>query len=341
VKPPAAGDHSEAVALHQRRTREFEAPRHGTVGGIELVPFTRHLSSPIDVRELIYLTVVADMGNFARAAKALRIDASSVSRRLTNLEDELGLALFERSRKGAQLTSGGRAMLRRAQRVLAELDAMRRIGASSGSAEVGEIHLGVRTPPVGEPLRGLLMSWRKAHPGVMLTVADLNERDMAMALNERRLDVALIASHTVCTRAATLPIYRERLVLALPVGHHLAECGPLRWASLIEETILVQGWDGSQAQREFFASLLGSGAKFHAHGASEHTVFALVGAGFGITLTPQSQAEATFPGVVFKPIDEPNAWVQFDLAWMPEAEDPAAGRFIAFIRDEARSRRLL
>lgn len=342
VNPAATvGDHGEAVALKEQGEPALEERGPSLVRGTELALFTQHLSSPIEVRELIYLVVVADTGNFARAAKTLRIDTSSVSRRLTKLEDELGLALFERSRTGARLTSGGRAMLRRARRVLAELDAMRRVGARSGSAEVGEIHLGVRTSPVGEPLRSLLMSWRQAHPDVILTVADLNERDMAMALNERRLDVALIASHTVCTQAATLPVYRERLVLALPIGHHLAGCGPLRWASLSEETILVQGWDGSQTQREFFASFLGSGAKFHAHGASEHTVFALVGAGFGITLTPQSQSEATFPGVVFKPIDEPNAWVQFDLAWMPDAEDPAAGRFIAFIRDEARSRRLL
>ena len=53
-----------------------------------------------------------------------------------------------------------------------------------------------------------------------------------------------------------------------------------------------------------------------------------------------SQAEVVFPGVVYRPIREEDAWVQVELLGCPEAEDPAVGRFVAFMRDEARSRRL-
>ena len=68
---------------------------------------------------------------------------------------------------------------------------------------------------------------------------------------------------------------------------------------------------------------------------------ALVGAGFGITLATESQSEVTFPGVVYKPIAEDDAWLQVELAWLPTSEDAAVGRFVAFMRDEARSRNLL
>ena len=86
---------------------------------------------------------------------------------------------------------------------------------------------------------------------------------------------------------------------------------------------------------------LGDGVKFSSHPASKQSVMALVGAGFGITLAAQSQAEVMFPGVVYKPIVEEDAWVQVELAWRPTSEDAAVGRFVAFMRDEARSRRLL
>jgi DNA-binding transcriptional LysR family regulator len=86
---------------------------------------------------------------------------------------------------------------------------------------------------------------------------------------------------------------------------------------------------------------LGDGVKFSSHPASKESVMALVGAGFGITLVVKGQAEVVFPGVVYKPILEQNAWVQVELAWRPTAEDAAVGRFVAFMRDEARSRRLL
>lgn len=62
--------------------------------------------------------------------------------------------------------------------------------------------------------------------------------------------------------------------------------------------------------------------------------------GFGITLASRSQLEVSFPGVVYRPLREENAWVQVELVWSPEAEDPVVGRFVAFMRDEARLRRL-
>ena len=107
------------------------------------------------------------------------------------------------------------------------------------------------------------------------------------------------------------------------------------------QTLLTQGWDYSHSARDFYASLLGDGVKFSSHPASKQSVMALVGAGFGITLAAQSQAEVVFPGVVYKPILEEDAWVQVELAWRPTSEDAAVGRFVAFMRDEARSRRLL
>jgi DNA-binding transcriptional LysR family regulator len=180
--------------------------------------------------------------------------------------------------------------------------------------------------------------WREGSPEVLLQITELADRDIAAALEERRLDVALVPSFTLWPHAAALPVYRERIVAVLPLGHRLADRGALDWASLRDETILVQGWDESQAQREFYASLLGSGTRFEAHAASKQSVIALVEAGYGITLAAESQSEVKFPKVVFRPVIEPNAWFRVDLAWMPEAENPAVGRFIAFMRDEARSR---
>jgi DNA-binding transcriptional LysR family regulator len=107
------------------------------------------------------------------------------------------------------------------------------------------------------------------------------------------------------------------------------------------ETVLVQGWEESQAEREFLAPLLGGGVNFQSHAASRQSIMALVGAGFGITIVAEGQTQAGFPGVAFRPIDAPNARVQVDLAWPPESEEPVVGRFVAFMRDAARSRRLL
>lgn len=295
----------------------------------------------MEIRDLTYLVASATAGNFTRAAKSLGLNASTVSRRIGELEDELGLALFERGRGGVRLTAGGAAVVLHGRRAIAEIDAIRCAGSRNGTGGAGEVRLGVQMPPIGEPLRGLLTEWHEKHPDVVLTISEMNERDIAAALEGRRLDVALMTKHTLWPRAVTAPIYRERILAALPHGHCLAARENLDWSSLRDEIFLVQGWDESQSAREFYASFLSSGARFQAHAASKQSVFALVAASFGVTLATKSQSEAVFPGVVFRTIAEPDAWVQVELAWLPDTEGAAVGRFVAFMRDEAQSRQLL
>jgi DNA-binding transcriptional LysR family regulator len=300
-----------------------------------------HRIAGMKLRDLEYLTAAAAEGNFSRAARRLGISTSTIGRRIGRLEDELGLALFERSSKGIRLTAGGQAVLRCARRALAELDAVKLAGKQNGTGAVGEVRLGVRVPPLGERLRGLLAAWRQSCSDVLLTVAEMNERDLAIALAERRLDAALAPARMVPHRAAAIPVCRERLLAAVPSGHRLARRTALGWPELSRQTILVQGWDECQAERDLLSPMLGAGAAFHSHAASRQSLLALVAAGFGIAVVTESQAETAVPGVAVRPIDEPDAVLQLELAWMPEAEEPAVGRFIAFIRDEARSRRLL
>jgi DNA-binding transcriptional LysR family regulator len=294
----------------------------------------------MEIRDLMYLEASAAAGNFTRAAKSLGINSSTISRRVGRFEDELGLALFERGHAGVRLTSGGKAVLPHIRRALAELDAIRYAGDQNGNGLVGQIHLAVRMPPIGEPLRSLLFGWREKHQEVVLSIAEMNEREIQTAMQERRIDVGLMTSHTLWPDAVTAPLYRERVVAAIPREHPLSNQETLGWESLRKETFLVQGWDNSHSARELYASFMGSGVHFHTHAGSKQCVFALVGAGFGITLATTSQSEVVFPGVVYRPIREENAWVQVELVWCPDAEDPAVGRFVAFMRDEARSRRL-
>jgi DNA-binding transcriptional LysR family regulator len=293
------------------------------------------------LRDLEYLVASATAGNFSRAARALGINTSTISRQVGRFEDELGLAVFERRHGGIRLTTGGKAVLLHARRAVAELEAIKFAGKQNGVGAVGEVRLGVRTPPIGEILRELLIGWRQNCANVVLSVSEMNERDLAIALDERQLDVVFAPSHMLPTRVARMPVYRERLIAALPTDHALVgHQKMLAWPALSGETILVQGWQESQAEREFLAALLGGETFFRSYAASRQSILALVAAGFGIAIVTESQAATGFPGVAFQALNEPDAILQLDLAWLPEAEEPAVGRFVAFIRDAARSRRL-
>jgi DNA-binding transcriptional LysR family regulator len=298
-------------------------------------------NSTIDFESLRYLLVSSEIGKLGRAAEVLGVEASTLSRRLAQVEDELGVTLFERGHFGIRLTTAGKAVMVHVRRLLADLEAVKMSGHCNGSGNVGQIRLGVRMPPIGEPIQSLLSSWHERYPQVDFELHEMNERDILTALEERRLDVAFMTEHTLWPHAVAEPIYRERLLAALPTGHALAARKTLKWDLLRDETFLVQGWEESQTAREFFASLLGSGVRFRTHAASKQSILALVGAGFGVTLVTHSQSHVRFPSVVFRQILEDNARVTVDLVWVPESEAAVVGRFVAFMRDEARSRPLL
>lgn len=294
------------------------------------------------LRDLEYLVASAAAGNFTRAAKSLGLSTSTISRRMAQLEDELGLALFERGYSGIRLTAGGKAVLMHARRAVAELDAVKFAGKLNGIGAVGELRLGVRMSPIGVAIGALLREWRKNCGNVALTVSEMNERDLAVALDEHRLDVLLAPDVMLPPRAASLPVYRERLFAAVPEDHVLAERSPpVTWYALSGETILVQGWDECQAERDFLGSLLDGRASVRSHAASRQSILALVAAGFGIAIVTESQAAAGFTGTVFRPIGGPDAMLETVLAWLPETEEPAVGRFVAFMRDAVRSRGLV
>ena len=294
----------------------------------------------MELVDLRYLSIAVETGSLSGAAQSLGIKASTISRRIVRLEDELGVTILERGSFGVRLTAAGRDLLARVRFALEALDAIARAGKSSGAGRTGRLRLGVRMPPIGQPLQPLLAAWHTQHPEVALTLHELNDNEIFVALAESALDAAFVTARTVRRSANAIPIYREPLVAALPQGHKLASHDFLAWELLRDQIVLTQGWDGSHAAREFYASFLGDSVKFSSHPASKQSVMALVGAGFGLTLATKSQAEVPFPGVVYKPIREDNAWLQVELAWLPRKEDAAVGRFVAFMRDEARSRNL-
>jgi DNA-binding transcriptional LysR family regulator len=217
--------------------------------------------STIDFEALRYLLATAETGALRRAARLLGIDTGSLSKRIQRVEDELGLAVFERGHEGVRPTLGGEVILVHARRVIAEFATLMTSAKQNAQGSVGRIRIGTRLPSVGQPLQSMLASWRKQFPEVQLFVSELNERDIPTGLEQRRLDVALMTQHTLWPRAAWQPMYHERLLVALPRDHVLERQRTVGWDQLREETLLVQGWDESQSARELYASFLGSGAR--------------------------------------------------------------------------------
>jgi DNA-binding transcriptional LysR family regulator len=293
----------------------------------------------MEIQGLRYLVCVDEAGSFAAAARALNLHTSTLSRHVFAIEEELGTTIFEREHSGVRLTSSGREVLVYVRQALADLDALAKIGRSSGIGRRGRVRLGVQIPPIGRAIGDLLSRWHSFYSDVELSLYELPDSDLCKAARSRRLDAILIAEHAISPELVSEPMFCERLFAGVPIHSPFSSETSISLSDLAREIVLVQDWPQSHVTRAFYGELFGHATQFRTHAVSKQTILALVSAGYGITLATESQAAAGFRGVAFIPIADKNSTINVMLAWTPQSEDPAIGRFIAFMRDEARSLR--
>ena len=103
----------------------------------------------MELRDLEFITRLAEFGHFGRAARDLGVDVSTLSRHIAAIEDDLGLALFERSRGGVRVTAPAREIILLAQRALGDVQAIREQAAQSGAALCGRLRLATERSTLG------------------------------------------------------------------------------------------------------------------------------------------------------------------------------------------------
>lgn len=283
---------------------------------------------------------VAEARSIGRAAARLGVGQPALSRRIQDLEDQVGVTLFERHPRGVRLTTAGEAFLGDARRLLDEAERVLERAGRFGRAELGALAIGLFPPAADGPLHGLIAGFRAAAPGVTVTCVEAACEELFGCLEAGRLDAVFAAADPpdVPERFAALGLWTERLVAALPAGHPLEERTGLGWADLDAEPLVLRSWEVTRPVQALLARRR-SGRRRPA--ATEHRVgrdslLALVAAGYGVTIVPEAAAALAWPGVAFVPIAEPDAVVPVSLAWRPDDGNPVLRRFLSHVRRHRR-----
>ena len=176
------------------------------------------------LRQLQYFVAVAEQGAVSRAARSLSISQSSVTEAIQELEQDLGVALFERHARGLSVTHQGHRFLRHATKILASVGDARRSFSVQSAAPGEALHLGVTSLVAGYVLSDLLARYRRAWPTVQVSAMEDNGEYLEHLLIGGELDVAVMVVSNLRERMALqteiLEISPYRLWL--PGGHALA-----------------------------------------------------------------------------------------------------------------------
>ncbi|MGH6798801.1 MAG: LysR substrate-binding domain-containing protein [Roseiarcus sp.] len=243
----------------------------------------------MNLRDLRYILKVAELKHFGRAAAACCVSQPTLSGQILKLEEELGVAIFERVGKSLTTTAAGELILAHARRAIAAADELTACAKASRDPMLGAVRLGVIPTLAPYLMPFVLPRARRAMPKTPLAlVEDLTARLIEPVL-QGELDAALIASDPETDALEVTPLFDEPFFLILPDDHPLAN-GAVVDASEIDPHQLLLLADGhclrDQAIELCQHPQRGEGDMADMRATSLQTLLHMAAAGYGITLMP-------------------------------------------------------
>jgi LysR family transcriptional regulator, transcription activator of glutamate synthase operon len=291
----------------------------------------------MELRQLRYLVAVAEELSFTRAAEREHVAQPALSQQIKRLEEEVGLALVERTTRSVAMTSAGEVLVARARRMLGELEAANAELEALSGVYTGHVYLGVlhTMGPVDVSL--VLALFRERHPGVEFTVREQSSEELAEMLRDDELDLAFL-SVTESVERKGLGLHQlvsEELVLIVSASHHLAGRRRVQMAELAGEEFISYR-EGARL-RELLESA-GRSAGFAPRVTLESNesgrIRRLVARGLGVAILPRSDAERPGADVAVAALVEPSLRRDITLAWREGRRlAPAAAAFLELSRE--------
>lgn len=193
----------------------------------------------IEVHLLRYALAAAETGSFSRAADVFRVKQSTLSKRISYLEQRLGLSIFTRSTQGVAPTMSGLHFLAQARSIVDDLERLSSGAQALASGHHGTLRIGFHASLAGGDLRAVLDSYRAAFPAVKLEALEGGRETLIGALDHDRIDLAIVAGDSASPALRSLTLWSEPLMVGLPSRHRLAQTDRLYWTDLRGLAFLV------------------------------------------------------------------------------------------------------
>ena len=294
----------------------------------------------MELRHLHYFIAVAEELHFSRAAERLCISQPPLSQQIRSLEDELGVKLFERTKRHVQLTEAGKVFLERSYLVLAQLEQAIVVTQRIGRGEVGRLALGFVDTAMYTVLPEILRTFREQFPAVQLELHELTTSQQIQALHHKQIDIGIVRSAISEPGLSVECFVPESLVLALPETHPLSAQTQVSLSTLADELfILFPAKLGPVFYEQIIHSCQQAG--FHPKVSQEavqmQTIVGLVAAGLGIAIVPASLQNFYRSGVIYRPLQEQIPETGLYLIWRQHDSSPVIRAFLSLAQRRTQS----
>ncbi|MGP0094278.1 MAG: LysR substrate-binding domain-containing protein [Xanthobacteraceae bacterium] len=296
----------------------------------------------MELRSLRYFVAVAEERNFTRAAARLGIQQPPLSRRIQQLEKEMGTRLFRRLTRGVELTGAGKLLLQEALEILQKVEHAKISVRRRSRGETGQIKAGTAGGTYFHPLIGAVVrEFRQRYPEVLLSPEEGNTPLVVAQLHGGQIDLAFVRPPIGDHRGLAVDLLLEEdLLVVLPRGHPFFGFPTVRLAALAEETFIMVPQALNPGFHDSIIEACHRAGFNPIHGQEGPDLVAsvlLVSGGFGISIVPRCINLLHVDGIGYVPLKAEGLRAPLSLVYRRDDSSPAVRNFVAVARRLART----
>ena len=293
----------------------------------------------MELRHLRYFTAVVQWKGYREASRRLHVAQPAISRTVADLEGELGLKLFSRTKRLAQLTPEGEAFYTEAVRTLTQADCAVQTAKRAANGEIGKLSIGFLGSARYPFLPELVRTFKSQYPGIKLTLQELAPLQQEVAFDKGEIDIGFTLplsaerSRTFSSRC----LYRDPLMAVLPVSRQV-KTKYIRISDLAKESFVLFHREGYPPLYDAITRICnkaGFSPRVECKPNLAQTVLTLVEAEQGVSIVPASVRNLCSHGVRFYRLQPDDVRVELVAAWKKETPSVALQAFLDLIEAKA------
>lgn len=292
----------------------------------------------IEIRQLRYAVVTADTQSFSRAAASLNVKQSTLSRRVLQLEERIGVKLFERTTRGAEPTENGRVFIEQARRIVTDVDNLQTTARNVSYGLQGRIAVGYCSPLMSGNLKMAFSDYLTRFPDVQFDGVEAGPEKLIHGLQSRMIDVAVAPLGLDEPGLTSRKLWSERLFAVLLVDSPLAAQSHIYWQELRREVFVVPNSGIGPILGSLVSARLteqGYRPAIIQQDTSLESVLSMVAAKRFITIATEASQGIAWPDLEFREIYDSfgPARLEYALYWRAGNDNPALQRFFKLIEE--------
>lgn len=301
--------------------------------------FNRIIADDMELRHLRYFIAVADELSFSRAAERLHIAQPPLSQQIKALETELGVQLFNRTKRPLQLTEAGQAFVEEARSTLEKIDQAIRKTQRIQQGELGCLTVGLTSSMANGILPIIVRTFRRRHPETALMLRESNAIALAQGLRDRMIDAIFAYRTPSLIQSIDLDmtvLSAESLLAVLPERHRLTSKPTISLADLQDEEFIMPPLHiASSISEQVFAlcAQVGFVPKVVQEAIFVVTILGLVSGEMGISILPSSVQSLRREGVAYRPIQQEAVANPLTIVRRKEKPSDSLAKFIHIAKE--------